>query len=372
MIIAVIKEIKPNEKRVALTPDVVSKLQKLGFSIRIEQNAGLQAGFKDEEYLAAGAEIFSSAQETCKKADFLFKIWAPLPQEDKLLSPNMTVIAHFQALSNVERIKKFAELGITAFAMDLMPRISRAQSMDILSSQSNLAGYRAVIEAIENLNKAVPMMMTAAGTVAPAKVLVLGAGVAGLQAIATAKRLGAQVYASDVRPQVKEQVESLGGKFIEINTQENFETTSGYAKETSEEYKKKQHEAVAEQLKKTDIAITTALIPGKKAPILIDKEMIKAMPQGAVIIDMATESGGNVEGSQDNQIISINGVKIIGNSNFASELPYSASKLFAQNIFNFILPMYNTQTQQIEFNFNDELIKGTCICKDKKIQGVIK
>lgn len=372
MIIAVLKEIKAKENRVAASPEIVSKLTAMGFNFHIEKNAGLKAGFSDEEYQKAGAEITSSPKATYEKADFVFKIWAPLPEEDKYLTKGMTIIANFQALSSKERIEKLAKLGVQCFALELLPRISRAQSMDILSSQSNLAGYKAVVDAVSALNKAVPMMMTAAGTIAPAKVLILGAGVAGLQAIATAKRLGAQVYASDVRPQVKEQVESLGGRFLEVKTDENFETTGGYAKETSDDYKKRQSQAVAEQLQKTDIAITTAQIPGRLAPRLITKEMISSMPKGSVIVDMATDSGGNVEGSKNDEIVEINGVKIIGNSNLASELPASASQLFAKNIFNFLAPMYNLSTKEIVFNFSDELIKETCICKDGQLTGVIK
>lgn len=364
MIISCPLELAPRETRVAITPETAKKFTSWGFAVNIEKNAGQKAGFSDQDYLAAGAQIVENAYQN---SDIILKIWAPLPQEDKLLSSGQTVIANFQALTQPERIKEFAQLGVTCFALDLMPRISRAQSMDILSSQSNLAGYKAVIEAVNQLNKAVPMMMTAAGTITPAKVLILGAGVAGLQAIATAKRLGAQTFASDVRPQVKEQVESLGGKFLEVKSDENFETSGGYAKETSEEYKRLQQEAVAAQLAKSDIAITTALIPGKKAPLLINKEMLKNMPAGAVVIDMASAFGGNVEGSQDGQTIEINGVKIIGNSNLAAALPYSASSLFAKNIYNFLNPMYHSDTHSIIFNFEDELIKGTCICKDGKV-----
>ena len=372
MIIALPKETTPHEKRVALTPESVAKIIAWGFRIKVEKNAGSAAGFSDEEYRRAGAEIVSGTARVYADANIICKIRAPAPEEDKFLKKGTTIIANFQALDIPKRIKELAALGTTCFALDMIPRISRAQSMDVLSSQSNLAGYKAVINAVEALDKAVPMMMTAAGTVAPAKVLVLGAGVAGLQAIATAKRLGAQVYASDVRPQVKEQVESLGGRFVEVKTDENFETAGGYAKETSDEYRKKQREAVAEQLRKTDIAVTTALIPGKPAPRLITKQMIEAMPRGAVIIDMAAEAGGNVEGSQSGKTVTIGGVKVIGNSNLASELPNSASRLFAQNIFNFLTPMYNPQTQEIVFNFNDELIKGTCVCKDGELTGAVK
>lgn len=372
MIIAVPKELKPGETRVAVSPDVVKILKGMGCEIRIQKDAGLLSGFSDEEYIAAGAKIAPDAKSTYKGADIIIKIWAPLAQEDKFLQDSITVIANFQALTNQKRIAKFAAKKLTCFALELMPRISRAQSMDILSSQSNLAGYKAVLEAVNALNKAVPMMMTAAGTIAPAKALILGAGVAGLQAIATAKRLGAQVYASDVRPQVKEQVESLGGKFVEVKTDENFETSGGYAKETSDEYKRAQTAAVAEQLKKTNIAITTALIPGRAAPKLITKAMIKKMPRGSVIVDMATASGGNVEGSKDNETVVINGVTIIGNSNLAAGVPNSASKLYAKNILNFLTPMYNAEIKNFVFNFEDELVKGTCICKDGKLTGVMK
>lgn len=372
MILAAVRELKPGEKRVAATPEVVKKLVAMGFTFRIEKNAGLDAGFSNEDYLNAGGIICNSAKETYKEADIILKIWAPLPEENKLLKSGQTIIANFSSYTNRKQIEKLAALGLQCFALELMPRISRAQSMDILSSQSNLAGYKAVTEAVNHLNKAVPMMMTAAGTIAPAKILILGAGVAGLQAIATAKRLGAQVFASDVRPQVKEQVESLGGRFLEVKTDESFETAGGYAKETSAEYKKKQSEAVANQLKVTDIAITTALIPGKKAPLLITAEMIKNMPRGAVIVDLATEAGGNVEGSQNNAVIDINGVTIIGNSNLAAEIPYSASRLFANNIFNFLSPMYEAEQKTIIFNYTDELIHDTCICKDGNLTGVIK
>lgn len=372
MKIAVIKETLPGEKRVAISPDIVSRLKNWGFDILIEQDAGLEAGFGNAGYEKAGATITSSAQEACQNADMIFKIWAPQPEEDKLFHTHQTIIANFQALANKQRLTDFAKLGLRCFALDLIPRISRAQSMDILSSQSNLAGYKAVIEAVTASDKAVPMMMTAGGTIPPAKVLVLGAGVAGLQAIATAKRLGAQVYAADVRPQVKEQVESLGGRFLEVKTAENFETDGGYAKETSADYQKKQNEAVAGQLKMTDIAITTALIPGRPAPRLITKEMLKDMPYGSVIVDMAAEYGGNVEGSENNKTVEINGVKIIGNSNLAASIPNSASLLFARNVFNFISPMYNHETQELVFNFNDELVSATCVCQDGKLTGAVK
>lgn len=368
MIIAIPKEIRPKENRVAAVPETIKKMLHWGYQLRVERSAGIAAGFSDEEYANAGAKIADTAQDLYKNADIILKIWAPESSEQKFLTPNMTIIANFEALSSTQRTAAFAKSGITAFALDLLPRISRAQSMDILSSQSNLAGYKAVINAVNTLDKAIPMMMTAAGTIAPARALILGAGVAGLQAIATAKRLGAQVYASDVRPQVKEQIESLGARFVEVKTDENFETQGGYAKETSADYKIRQQEAVAEQLQKTDFAITTALIPGQPAPRLITKEMIAKMPQGSVIVDLAASSGGNVEGSQPDQTVIVDGIKIIGASNLASELPNSASRLYANNIYNFLNTMFDPEQHKIIFNFADELIAKTCICHE----GVVR
>ncbi|MDY4842130.1 MAG: Re/Si-specific NAD(P)(+) transhydrogenase subunit alpha [Alphaproteobacteria bacterium] len=368
MIIALPKETTPHEKRVALTPEIVSRLIAWGYQVRVEKNAGTAAGFSDKDYHSAGAEIASDAAKTYAGANIVCKIWAPLPTEDKYLKKGMTVIANFQTLDNTKRTDKFAALGLTCFALEMIPRISRAQSMDILSSQSNLAGYKAVIEAVNRLDKAVPMLMTAAGTIPPAKVLILGAGVAGLQAVATAKRLGAQVYASDVRPQVKEQVESLGGRFLEIPNDENAENAGGYAKETSENYRKKQKLAVSEQLPKTDILITTALVPGKAAPRLIDKEMLALMPSGSIAIDMAASAGGNIEGSAEGKETEISGVRILGASNLASELPNTASRLFANNIYNFLNAMYDSRQHKIVFRFEDELVNKTCICKDGEIR----
>ncbi len=366
MIISIPKECIDGETRVAATPETVKKFIAAGMDVRIEHNAGENAGYTDADYKAAGAVICDAPAETYNNADIILKINAPLEQELAFIKREAIILANFQALAEKERLKLFAKAGLTCFALDLMPRISRAQSMDILSSQSNLAGYAAVLEAFNTLNKAAPLMMTAAGTVPPAKVLVLGAGVAGLQAIATAKRLGAQVFASDVRPAVKEQVESLGAKFVEVDSDESFETAGGYAKETSAEYKRKQAEAVAEQLTKTDVAITTALIPGKKAPILITKKMLAAMPKGAVIVDMASASGGNVEGCINAQTVEIGGVKIIGNSNLAAKLPASASALFARNIYNFLAPMLDKKGG-VNFNFDDELVVGTCAVRNGEV-----
>lgn len=367
MLIAVPKEIKSGETRVAVSPEIVKKYKAMGLDVHIESSAGEASGFSDNDYRNAGAGIKKNAAETYHNADIICKIWAPEPAEDKYLTKQMNIFANFSALTDQERIRQLSQIGLTAFGLELMPRISRAQSMDILSSQSNLAGYAAVLQAVNALSQAVPMMMTAAGTVAPAKALILGAGVAGLQAIATAKRLGAMVYASDVRPQVKEQVESLGGKFVEVKSDESFETSGGYAKETSEEYKKKQQEAVADQLTRTNFAVTTALIPGRPAPRLISKEMLLKMPAGAVVVDMASASGGNVEGSVDGQTVKINGVTVIGNSNLAAALPASASPLFAKNIYNFLSILYNAETKSFNYNFEDELIKGTCLCHQGKV-----
>ena len=335
MLIAVPKEIKPGETRVAATPDIVQKYKFMGLDVQVQSGAGEASGFSDRDYLNAGAEIKKNAADTYKKADIILKIWAPEAEEDGFLKAGTAVFANFQALTHRGRIETFAHLGLTCFALELMPRISRAQSMDILSSQSNLAGYKAVIEAVDKLSSAVPMMMTAAGTIAPAKALILGAGVAGLQAIATAKRLGAMVFASDVRPQVKEQVESLGGRFVEVKSDENFETAGGYA--------------------------------GLPAPRLITKAMLSAMPAGAVVVDMASSAGGNVEGSEDGKTIVINGVTVIGNSNLAASLPASASPLYAKNILNFLDTMYNKEEKSLNYNFEDELIKGTCLCYNGKM-----
>lgn len=366
MIIAVLKEITPGEARVAATPDVVKKYTDMGFKVRVEKNAGTAAGFADADYVKAGAEIKNTPVQTVEDASIIVKIWAPMVSEDALFKHGQTIIANFQALNNPARIKTISALGVTSFALELLPRISRAQSMDILSSQSNLAGYKAVIEAFNLLPKAAPLMMTAAGTNAPARVLVLGAGVAGLQAIATAKRLGALVYASDVRPAVKEQIESLGGKFVEVAAQEDLETAGGYAKQASAEYLSRQKEAVAERLRQTDIAVTTALIPGKPAPRLIDAAMLRQMPKGSVVIDMAAASGGNVEGSQNGQLVDIEGIRVLGNSNLAAAVPNSASQLFARNIFNFLNAQYDRENKDIKFNFDDDLVSQTCITRDGK------
>ena len=342
MIIAIPKEISPHETRVAVTPETVSKYTKLGLSVKIETNAGTLAGFSDDEYRQSGAQICPTPSQTYANSDIILKINAPQTEEDQYLKSGMTIIGNFQTLNNPQRTAIFAQLGLRCFALDLIPRISRAQSMDILSSQSNLAGYRAVIEALNHFNKAAPLMMTAAGTIAPAKVLILGVGVAGLQAIATAKRLGAQVYASDIRPETKEQVASLGAKFIETIS--------------------------PDILSKIDIVITTAQTAGKKAPILINDSLLRIMHKDSIIIDMAANSGGNVEGTLPFQTIFKYGTKIIGNSSLETLLPYSASQLFANNIYNFLLASFNHEQKTFIFDHNDELIHKTCICQNGEIQ----
>jgi NAD(P) transhydrogenase subunit alpha len=374
MKIVIPKEIRDKETRVAGTPDTVKKLVGFGFDVCVEKGAGSDASFLDEDYKAAGAKISSTPEELYKDADIVLKIQSPMTKDEgtdevSMMKKGAIVLAHMSALSNVERIETIAKAGLTVFAMDLMPRISRAQSMDVLSSQSNLAGYKAVIDAAGEYNGAMPMMMTAAGTVAPARVLVLGAGVAGLQAIATAKRLGAIVHAFDVRPAVKEQVESLGGKFVVVDEEatKDAETAGGYAKEMDDDYKKKQEKAIADQLKKTDIAISTALIPGKPAPILIKEAMLKDMKDGSIVVDLAAEAGGNCEGTKAGELVTKHGVKLMGYLNVPGRLATDASSLFAKNLLNFMTPMIDKENKKIEFNFDDETVSGTCVAKDGEV-----
>lgn len=346
MIIAILKEITPHETRVAITPQIVKKYVDLGFKVHIETKAGELAGFSDEDFKTAGGIIKNSAQQTISKANIIIKINAPLSEEINLFQPSQVIIANFHHTIPSALVSK----QVICFALEKMPRISRAQNIDILSSQNNLAGYQAVIKAFNLLPKVAPLMMTAAGTIPPAKVLILGVGVAGLQAIATAKRLGAIVYGSDIRPEVKEQVESLGGKFISANSNDN---------------NSQQENNIFKLLPQIDIVITSALIPAQKAPLLINKTMLKLLPPHSVIIDMASSSGGNVEGSINAKITKFNNLKIYGGGDLITEIPNSASHLFAQNLFNFI-NFISPSTPQ-ELNFNDEIISATCICKDGKL-----
>jgi len=367
MKIAIPKELHPGETRVAASVEVVKKLVGFGFDLMVEKGAGASASITDNDFKDAGATIAKDGADALKDADVVLKIQRPNADELKLMKKGAVVCAHMSALSEKAEVEAMAKSGVTAFAMELMPRISRAQSMDILSSQSNLAGYKAVLDAAGEYGSAMPMMMTAAGTIAPAKAFIMGVGVAGLQAIATAKRLGAVVTATDVRPATREQVESLGGKFLTVDEEmeKDAETDGGYAKQMPPEYFDKQKAVVSEHIKKQDIVITTALIPGRTAPILVTKEMVASMKAGSVIIDLAVEAGGNVEGSKPGKVVkSRNGVHIVGHNNVPGRLPKDASQLFAKNLFNFLSPHVDKEAKTINFDFDDETVSGTCVCKD--------
>ena len=345
--------INPNEKRVAITPEVAAKYVKLGFEVELPKGAGESAGFSDSEYEAAGATIVDG-----KISDVtLYLCVRPVLSENMELSKGSYLIAMLAPFQNEEILKKLHLKGINPCALEKIPRITRAQSMDILSSQANIAGYRAVIEAMSEYCRVIPLMMTAAGTIRPAKVLVIGAGVAGLQAIATAKRMGARVRAFDVRRAAKEQVESLGAVFVDVDSDENGETVGGYAREMSEDYKKKQAEKLAEALKTSDIVISTAQIQGKPAPRLITKEMVGDMAAGSVIVDMATETGGNCEVSKKDEKIVVNGVTIIGYTDIAARVAYDSSQLFARNVFNFVSLMLKDN----QLDTSDEIIQATMV-----------
>ena len=370
MKIAVPRERRQGETRVAASPEVVKKLIGLGFQVTVEKGAGDGASFTDKAFQDAGATVAKDAEAALGTADVVFKVQAPEASEIALMKKGAMLIASLNALANPKEADAYAKAGLTAFAMELMPRISRAQSMDVLSSQSNLAGYKAVIEAASEFGRAFPMMMTAAGTVPPAKVFVMGVGVAGLQAIATAKRLGAVVTATDVRPATKEQVASLGGKFLEVDPEmeKDAQTAGGYAKEMPEEYKKKQAAKVREHIKTQDIVITTALIPGRAAPVLVTEDMVADMKPGSVIVDLAAEAGGNCPLTKLGQVTSTkNGVKIVGYANLAVQLAQDASQLFAKNILNFITPFVNKETKELAVNWDDELVKGTLIARNGQV-----
>jgi H+-translocating NAD(P) transhydrogenase subunit alpha len=363
MKIAIAKEIDAAEPRVAATPDTVKKFKSLGIDVAIEPGAGIKSGLLDADYEAVGAIVSADA---VKDADIVIKVKRPEAAEVAKYKKGALAIAIMDPYGNDAALKTMADAGIAAFAMELMPRITRAQVMDVLSSQANLAGYRAVIEAAEAFGRAFPMMMTAAGTVPAAKVFIMGVGVAGLQAIATARRLGAVVTATDVRPAVKEQVVSLGAKFIAVEDEEfkQAETAGGYAKEMSKEYQAKQAELTAEHIKKQDIVITTALIPGRPAPRLISLDMVKSMKPGSVLVDLAVERGGNVEGVQSGQIADVNGVKIVGFPNLAGKVAASASGLYAKNLQSFIETLYDKESKSLAVKWDDELVKATALTKD--------
>src|SRR6187200_2253448 len=358
MRIAVARETEPVEDRVAATPDTVKKMKGLGAEVAVEPGAGTASGIPDADFSDAGATVAAGALEG---ADVVLKVRRPTASELARYKKGALVIAIMDPYGEDAAIKAMADAGVTAFAMELIPRITRAQAMDVLSSQANLAGYRAVIDGSSEYGRALPMMMTAAGTVPAAKVFVMGVGVAGLQAIATARRLGAIVTATDVRPAVKEQVQSLGAKFIAVEDEEfkQAETAAGYAKEMSDEYKKKQAALVAEHVKNQDIVITTALIPGRPAPKLLSKAMIESMRPGSIIVDLAVERGGNAELAKAGEVVEHNGVRIMGKLNLPGLIPVNASSLYARNLVAFIEPMIDKEKKTLAINWDDELVKGT-------------
>jgi H+-translocating NAD(P) transhydrogenase subunit alpha len=363
MKIAIPVEIDPAEPRVAATPDTVKKMMPLGAEVAIEPGAGVKSGILDADYTAAGATI---AADAVANADVILKVRRPTAEELQRYKKGALVIAIMDPFGNEAALKTMADAGVAGFAMELMPRITRAQVMDVLSSQANLAGYRAVTDAAGEFGRAFPMMMTAAGTVPAARVFVMGAGVAGLQAIATARRLGAVVTATDVRPAAKEQVESLGAKFVAVEDEEfkQAETAAGYAKEMSKEYQAKQAALVAEHIKKQDVVITTALIPGRPAPRLISAEMVRSMKPGSVIVDLAVERGGNVEGAQPGGVADVNGIKIVGYLNVPGRLAASASSLYARNLFAFLEILVDKKAKALAVNWDDEIVKSTALTRD--------
>ena len=360
MIIGSVSENLNHEKRVAITPDIVKKYKSLGFEINLSKDYASHIGIKDSLYEQEGA-IFLSEEEIISNSDLILQLNILSDENLKKLKKNQILIGVLNPYINETKLKEVISKNINCFSLELLPRITRAQSMDILSSQANLAGYKAVIDSFAYFQKAKPMMMTAAGTISAAKVLVVGAGVAGLQAIATAKRMGAIVYATDVRLASKEQVESLGGKFLTVDGAENLETEGGYAKETTDDFKNKQEELIKETLKKIDIVICTALIPGKKAPVIIKKEMINIMSSGSVIYDLAASQGGNSELTKVNEIVDVNGVKIMGDSNILNKLPVSSSNLYSKNVFNFVNNLYDKEKKGFEINLEDEIIEKTMV-----------
>ncbi len=361
MIIGSTSENRDIENRVAITPDVIKKYKSLGLEVHLPKGYAMHLGIKDEEYQTAGAIFFDSDQEVISNSDVIIQMNIPDDENLNNLKKDQILIGVLNPFLNETKLKNTTSKNIKCFSLELLPRITRAQSMDILSSQANLAGYKAVLDSFAYFQKAIPMMMTAAGTISAAKVLVVGAGVAGLQAIATAKRMGAIVFATDVRSASKEQVESLGGKFLTVEGAENLETEGGYAKETSEDFKKKQEELLKETLKKIDIIICTALIPGKKAPIIIKKDMINNMQSGSIIYDLAASHGGNSELTKVNEVIESNGVKIVGEANILNKLPVSASNLYAKNMFNFVNNLFNKEKLNFEINLEDEIIEKTMV-----------
>tara|TARA_A100001015_G_scaffold307813_1_gene404349 strand:+ start:3834 stop:4922 length:1089 start_codon:yes stop_codon:yes gene_type:complete len=361
MRIASISENKNIEKRVAITPEIAKKYLSNGFEVYLSENYANHLGFEDTEYSELGVKFSKNEKDLINSADILAQLNILSDENLSYLKENQIIIGILNPFKNTDKLIELNKKKINCFSLEMLPRITRAQSMDVLSSQANLAGYKAVVESFSNFEKAVPMMMTAAGTIPAAKVLVVGAGVAGLQAIATAKRMGAIVFATDVRMASKEQVESLGGKFLMVEGSENLETEGGYAKETSEDFKKKQEDLLSETLKKIDIVICTALIPGKRAPTIIKESMINNMQSGSFIYDLAAVQGGNTAFTEVDKIVDKKGVKIMGEANILNKLPSSASNLYAKNVFNFVMNLFDKEQKKIKINLEDEIIEKTLV-----------
>ena len=360
MIIGTIKENQDEEKRISITPEIAKKYISSGFQVHLEKGTASHLGISDTEFEKEGCKI-DTKSNVLNNSDILLQLNLPDEQSTENLKENKILIGSFNSTFNKDRIVNISKKKISVFSLELLPRITRAQSMDILSSQANLAGYKAVIDSFALFKKAIPMMMTAAGTISAARVLVVGAGVAGLQAIATAKRMGAIVFATDVRLASKEQVESLGGKFLVVEGAENLETEGGYAKEASEDFKKKQEDLLSDTLKKIDVVICTALIPGKKAPKIINENMIENMRPGSIIYDLAASQGGNAAYTEPDKIIEKKGVLIVGESTILNKLPSSASNLYAKNLFNFVINLYDKENKKININMEDEIISKTLV-----------
>lgn len=375
MKLSVPKERRRNERRVAASPDTVRKLSGLGFEVVVETGAGAGSGFVDEAYVEAGAAIAADEAETLSGGDVVLKVQRPLIESEDggdevgLMKPGATVIGALAALQHAPHAEAYAKAGLTAFSLELLPRITRAQSMDILSSQSNIAGYKAVLDGVGAFGRALPMMMTAAGTIPPARVLVLGAGVAGLQAIATAKRLGAIVTGYDVRPAVREQVESLGAKFLAVDeaATADAETSGGYAKEMGASYKEREAGVLAEALARNDIVICTALIPGRPAPVLIAGDMVEGMRAGSVIVDLAVEQGGNCALSEPGEVVEKHGVTILGHANVPSRLAENASSMYARNLLNFLSPLVDRENGALAIDWEDEIVSACLITREGEI-----
>jgi NAD(P) transhydrogenase subunit alpha len=369
MKLAILKDRRAGETRVAATPESVKKLKGLGLDVIVESGAGIGAKISDNDYIAAGAVVSPDAVSMLCEADIVLKVRGPEANEISAMKKGAVYASLLAPYSEKEPIQQLAAQGVNAFAMEFIPRISRAQAMDVLSSQANLAGYKAVIDAAAHYGRAMPMMMTAAGTIAPARVFIMGVGVAGLQAIATARRLGAIVTATDVRPATKEQVVSLGATFVAVEDEEfkQAETATGYAKPMSVEYQAKQAALTAEHIKKQDIVITTALIPGRKAPVLVSEEMIRTMKPGSVIVDLAAEQGGNTPLTKPDQIVDANGVSIMGYTNLPARLPSDTSSLYARNLFNFVSLIVDKKTGALALNWDDEIVKGAGLTRDGEI-----